>query len=72
MFAPGNMTGDIGAAERAVAFIGHLTEVLGLLVLGIPLTPPVLRAMLVGWVLVAVAIGHFIVGRFQRFEGDGL
>lgn len=64
MSALGYMSGEIETRRRAVAFMGNLTAVLGLLVLGFPLTPATIRTMLVGWVLIVVAVMQFIVGRF--------
>jgi uncharacterized membrane protein HdeD (DUF308 family) len=59
------MSGEIETRRRAVAFMGNLTAVLGLLILGFPLTPATIRTTLVGWFLMAVAVMQFIVGRFQ-------
>lgn len=59
MFAPKNMI-------RAMAFMGNLIALLGLLVVGDALAPK-LRTMAFAWMLVVVAITQFILGhRFQR------
>ena len=65
MFAPGKTTGEIETRRRAAAFIGNLTALLGVLVLGYPLAPATIRTVLLGWILIVVAIMQFIVGHFQ-------
>jgi uncharacterized membrane protein HdeD (DUF308 family) len=39
---------------------------LGLLVLGFPLTPATIRTMLLGWLLIAVAITRFVMGHHSQ------
>ena len=60
MFVRENMTGEIRARQETVAFLCNATAALGLLVLGFPVTPAAIRATLLGWVLVVVAITRFM------------
>jgi chromosome segregation ATPase len=62
------MTGEMRERQRAVAFLCNATAALGLIVLGFPLAPATIRATLLGWILTAVAIARFTVGRFQISE----
>jgi hypothetical protein len=67
--ATGKMTNEIetrllGQNRRAMALMGNLTAVLGLLVLGFPLTPSAIRAR----ILMIVAIAQFIWGDFQTAQ----
>lgn len=66
--AIGKMTGEIETRRRALALMSNLTAVLGLLVLGFPLTPSTIRSMLLGWILMIVAIAQFIWGHFQTAQ----
>src|SRR5271169_3613204 len=59
------MTGEIETRRKAMALMGNLTAVLGLLVLGFPLTPSTIRSMLLGWILTVAAILQFIWGHSQ-------
>jgi uncharacterized membrane protein HdeD (DUF308 family) len=61
--AIGKMTGEIETRRKALALMGNLTAVLGLLVLGFPLTPSTIRSILLGWILMIVAIAQFIWGQ---------
>jgi uncharacterized membrane protein HdeD (DUF308 family) len=61
MFAYGKMTDQV-QTRKAMAFLGNLMALLGLLVLGFPLTPATIRTMLLGWLLIAVAITRFVMG----------
>jgi uncharacterized membrane protein HdeD (DUF308 family) len=42
--------------------MGNLTALLGLLVLGFPLTPATIKTIVLGWLLLAVAITRFVMG----------
>ena len=64
MSAPGNITGETKAHGGASAFMGNLTAVFGLLVIGYPLAPTTIRTTLVAWILIVVTFAQFIVGRF--------
>lgn len=66
--AIGKMTNEIETRRRAMALIGNLTAVLGLLVLGSPVTPSTIRSMLLGWILTAVAILQVIWGHSQTAQ----
>jgi uncharacterized membrane protein HdeD (DUF308 family) len=57
------MTGEIKTGQRALAVMGDLVPVLGLLVFGYPLSQATIRTFLHGWVLVVVAITQFISRR---------
>ena len=61
MFADGKMTDQV-QTRKGMAFMGNLTALLGLLAIGFPLTPATIRAMLLGWLLIAVAITRFVMG----------
>jgi uncharacterized membrane protein HdeD (DUF308 family) len=65
MTAPKKMTGEIETRRRAGVFIGNLTALLGLLVIGYPLAPATIRTMLFSWILIVVAIVQFIFGHLQ-------
>jgi len=56
------MNGGIETHRRAAAFMGNAITILGLLVLGYPLSPAALRSMLLGWVLFVVATMQFYLG----------
>jgi len=70
MSAPGNITGEIKARQRAVAFMGNLIAVLGLLVIGYPLAPATVRTTLLGWILIAVAITQYVSGHHFQTAGS--
>jgi hypothetical protein len=55
MPAPGQMTGETGTRRRAMAFMGSLTALLGLSVLGFPLAPVMITRMLLGAIQISVA-----------------
>ncbi len=59
------MNGGIETHRRAAAFMGNVITILGLLVLGYPLSPAALRSMLLGWVLFVVATMQFIWMHFR-------
>jgi uncharacterized membrane protein HdeD (DUF308 family) len=61
-------TNEIEARQRALSLMGNLTAVLGLFVLGFPLTPTAIRAMLLGWILTVAAILQFIWGHSQAAQ----
>jgi len=65
MYAPGWMTGEIETRGKAAAIIANLTALLGLFVLGYPLAPATIRAMLLGWILIVVSLMQSIVGQVQ-------
>jgi hypothetical protein len=65
MFPPENMRGEMRTRQRAAAFLCSAIAALGLLLLGFPLTPAAIRATLLGWVLVRVAVSRFMLERFQ-------
>jgi len=68
MSAPGNTTGEMKTRQKAMAVMGNLIAVLGLLVIGYPLTPATIR-MLLAWILIVVAVTRFAARRrFQRAE----
>ena len=61
MFADEKMTDQV-QTRKAMAFLGNLTALLGLLVLGFPLTPATIRTMVLGWLLLAIAITRCVMG----------
>jgi hypothetical protein len=63
MFLPEKMTGDMRIRQTAAAFLCNATAALSLLALGFPLSPAAIRATLLGWVLVFVAVSRFMSGR---------
>jgi hypothetical protein len=63
MFAPQNTTGVI--ETRVLALTNNLTSVVGLLVFGFPVSSAAIRIMVVSWVLIAVGIMQFVLGRFR-------
>jgi predicted Zn-dependent protease len=65
MFTPGNITGVVETRRGVSAFTNNLTSVVGLLVLGFPVSPAAIRTMVVSWVLIAVAIMQFVLRRFR-------
>ena len=64
-----NMRDETRARQRAMAFMGNLIAMLTLVVIGYPLAPATIRAMLVGWILVVAAIMRIILG--HRFQPKG-
>ena len=69
MSGAGKMTSETKAREGTGSFMSNLIPVLTLLVIGYPLAPATIRAMLVGWILVVVAITRSILGnQFQVTE----
>jgi DUF2959 family protein len=72
MSAPGNITGEIKTRQRAAAVMGNLIAVLGLLVIGYPLTPATIRVLLLGWVLIVVAIAQFILKHHFQTTGSAV
>jgi uncharacterized membrane protein HdeD (DUF308 family) len=67
MFADGKMTNM--QTRKTMAFLGNLTALLGLLLLGFPLTPATIRTMVLGWLLIAVAITRFVIGTSLADDG---
>ena len=68
MSAPGNASGEIETRRRAVAFAGSLIAVLGLLVIGYPLTSATIKTLLLGWILTVVALTRFALRRHFQTE----
>jgi uncharacterized membrane protein HdeD (DUF308 family) len=62
------MNGGFETHRRAAPFMGYVITMLGLLVLGYPLSPAALRSMLLGWVLFVVATTQFIWMCFRPTE----
>jgi hypothetical protein len=62
MFLPENMRDEMRTRQRAAAFLCNTTAALSLLALGFPLTPATIKATLLGWILVVVAISRFVLG----------
>jgi uncharacterized membrane protein HdeD (DUF308 family) len=60
MSVSAKMTGQLETQPKAAAMMGNLTTVLGLLLLGLPLTPATIRATLLGWTLIVAATMQFI------------
>ncbi len=65
MSVPANMTAEMEARQRTVTFLEDMAAAMGLLVLGLPLTPATIRATLLGWILVVVSITRFRFGDSQ-------
>jgi uncharacterized membrane protein HdeD (DUF308 family) len=63
MFAAKNIACDLEPHRRISAFTNNLTALLGLLVLGFPVSPVTIRTMLAGWILVVVASLQFALRR---------
>lgn len=70
MSAAGNMTSDTKAREGTGAFMSNLIPVLTLLVIGYPLAPATIRAMLVGWILICGALTRSILGHHFQTKGS--
>ena len=69
MSGAGKMTSETKPREGTGAFMSNLIPVLTLLVIGYPLAPATIRAMLAGWILVLVAITRSILrNQFQVTE----
>jgi hypothetical protein len=61
MSGAGKMTNETETRGGTVASMSSLIPVLTLLVIGYPLAPATIKAILVGWILVVVAItGSFL------------
>lgn len=60
------MTDETKTRRRAMAFMGNLIAILGLVVISYPLAPATIRTMLIDWILVVAVIMRFILGR--RFQ----
>jgi hypothetical protein len=65
MSVPVTMTGESEEGRTAVVFLSDMTAVLGLLVLGFPLTPATIRTTLVGWFLVTAGVMQLLLGHSQ-------
>jgi len=59
MFAPGNIAGEIETRRKLSVFANNLVALLGLLVLGFPVTPATIRTTVASWALVAIATMQF-------------
>ena len=55
-----------------MAILGNLTALLGLLLLGFPLTPATIRTMVLGWLLIAVAITRFVMGHHSQMAESSI
>ena len=63
MFPKGNSTSEIQARRRAATRLCNIIMLLGLLVVGLPLTPQMIQLMLVSCVLAVVAGIQFVSAR---------
>jgi len=63
------MTNETDTRGGAVAFMTSLIPVLTLLFIGYPLAPATIKAILVGWILVVVAITRSFLG-FDRQSAE--
>ena len=61
MFDAGNITGETEPHRKALAVINNVTALMGLLVLGFPVTTATISTTLASWVLVPVAIMGFLL-----------
>jgi hypothetical protein len=57
---------------RAIAFDCNAMAVLGLVVIGYPLAPSSIRAVVLGWIMLAAGITELIFGRHLRTTGRAL
>jgi hypothetical protein len=64
------MTSETKTREGTGAFMSNLIPVLTLLVIGYPLAPATIRAMLVGWILIGGAITRSILGHHFQITGS--
>jgi hypothetical protein len=64
------MTGETKTSSGRGEFMDHLLPVLTLLVIGYPLTLSTIRAMLVGWILVVIAITRSILRDYFQTTGS--
>jgi hypothetical protein len=62
MSGAGKMTNETETRGGTVASMSSLIPVLTLLVIGYPLAPATIKAILVGWILVVVAITRSFLG----------
>lgn len=62
MSGAGKMTNESETRRGTVASMSSLIPVLTLLVIGYPLAPATIKAILVGWILVVVAITRSFLG----------
>lgn len=65
MFAATSIAGEIQAGQKLSAFTSNLTALLGLLILGFPVTSATIRTMVTAWVLIVVATLQLIVNRIR-------
>jgi uncharacterized membrane protein HdeD (DUF308 family) len=65
MFAAKNIAGELEPHRRVSAFTNDLTALLGLLVLGFPVSPATIRSTVAGWILVVVASLQFVLRRVE-------
>ena len=69
MSGAGKMTSETKTRKETGAFMSNLIPVLTLLVIGYPLAPATIKAILVGWIVVVVAITRSILeNQFQVTE----
>ena len=61
MFAATSIAGEIEAGRKLSAFTSNLMALLGLLILGFPVTSATIRATVTAWTLIVVATLQLIV-----------
>ena len=61
MFGAKNTAGELERRRSLSAVTNNLAALLGLLVLGFPITPSTIRMTLAGWALVTVAALQFVL-----------
>ena len=72
MSGAGKMTSETKTREGTGAFMNNLIPVLTLLVIGYPLAPATIKAILVGWILVVVALTRSILGNQFQVTASGV
>jgi hypothetical protein len=65
MFALGKMTAEIEARQKATGFLNLATALVGIWILGVPLTPVAVRVTLFCWMGLAVAATQSFSERCQ-------
>ena len=68
MFTAKNIAGELEPHRRVSAFMNNLAALLGLLVLGFPVSPATIRTTVAGWTLVVVASLQFILRRVEQLD----
>ena len=58
--------------RRATTFASNAMALLGLVIIGYPLAPSSIRAVVLGWIMLAVGITELIFGRHLRTTGLAL